>query len=288
MGGILSRSMKYRPLSKRDAFDPDLDTLHEEVEPWMVAPLIQWLQPFLWQSRGSRMTFITGFEMEHRVRQPFNRVGTSSAALDVEERIQGEGSFGLDVVNYALSRGQQFPDAEWAILIPSLTSTLQRSGSAWEVSSVDYDGEARFALTRRDLAAAKAAISEIRLQHERAGKFLTDAWKAVATRDPRPNEAYDKAVKAIEAAAQPVVSPDNDRATLGTIIRDMRAKPSKWSFPLGDLDPIIAMSDRVWTEHFRHGTDERRDDHTLEEADAALHLAIPLARFFAGGLISRT
>ncbi len=141
-------------------------------------------------------------------------------------------------------------------------------------------------MTRRDVAAAKAAISDIRSQHNRAGGFLADSWKAVATRNPQPSEAYDKAVKAIEAAAQPVVSPANAKTTLGTIIRDMRAKPSKWTFALGDLDLIIDMANRVWTEHFRHGT-QQRDDHTLEEADAALHLAIPLVRYFSGGLISR-
>jgi hypothetical protein len=157
------------------------------------------------------------------------------------------------------------------------------SGSAWDVTPIDSESS-RFALTRRDLEAAKDAISEIRSEDERAGDFLADSWKAIATRDPHPSEGYDKAVKAIEAAAQPVVSPKNDSATLGTILRDMRAKPSKWSFALGDLGLVIDMADRVWTTHFRHGT-MLRDDHTLEEADAALHLAIPLVRFFAGGLV---
>jgi len=44
------------------------------------------------------------------------------------------------------------------------------------------------------------------------------------------------------------------------------------------------MTSRIWTNHFRHGT-QPRGDNTLEEADAAVHLAIPLVRYFVGGLI---
>jgi hypothetical protein len=65
----------------------------------------------------------------------------------------------------------------------------------------------------------------------------------------------------------------------------MRSKPSKWTFALGDLDLVMDMADRVWTMHFRHGT-ELREDHAIEETDAALHLAIPLVRFFSGGLVT--
>lgn len=146
----------------------------------------------------------------------------------------------------------------------------------------------QFCLSRRDLGAAMAAIAAVEPSSVRARGLLTDAWVKVACRDPDPNGGYDKAVKAVEASAQPVVSPNNDKATLGTIVRDLRAKPDKWEFELGDVDLVIAMSDRLWTTHIRHGTDVRpRTDHTLPEADAALHLAIALVRFFSGGLVRR-
>lgn len=140
-------------------------------------------------------------------------------------------------------------------------------------------------LTRRDLDAAKLAISEVRTADQRAGDLLADAWKAIATRNPDPSTAFDKAVKAVEAAAQPVISPKNLRATLGTIIRDMDASRAKRTFALGDVDIVIEMAQRVWSTHYRHGT-QVQGDHTQAEADAAVHLAIPLVRYFAGGLIS--
>ena len=91
----------------------------------------------------------------------------------------------------------------------------------------------------------------------------------------------------MEAAAQPIVSPKNGKATLGTMIKDMENKPSKWTFPLdeGNVGVVISMSKSLWLNHFRHGT-QPRDDHTLPEADAAVHLAIPLVRYFAGGIVT--
>ena len=127
---------------------------------------------------------------------------------------------------------------------------------------------------------ASAALSE------QAHDLLQRALERISARNPDPDGAYDLAVKAVEAAAHPVVSPGNDRATLGTMIGDLRAKPAKWRFELGDIDLVIAMSKRLWRSHIRHGTGPRTA-HTAAEADAAVHLAIPLVRFFASGLVAR-
>lgn len=144
-----------------------------------------------------------------------------------------------------------------------------------------------YLLTHRELAAAKAAIADVVTLNARSGQHLESAWKNLATRNPNPNSSYDQAVKAVEAAAQSIISPRNVKATLGTINRDLKAKPSKWAFVLGDISLVIDMSERLWSKHIRHGTDTR-PEHTLEEADAALHLAIPLVRYFSGGLILPT
>jgi hypothetical protein len=260
--------------------------------PWMVAPLARWLRPFLISDAGFEsslnLDFIEGLEMATRLRERLDRRDVVS---DVEHRLETVPMFGIDAVAYALSgirvvrsptHGRTFPWAE------DLNRILHQSGSAWEVTELDVEdgeeGEKELILTRRDLAAAKLAISDIRSQDARAGTFLADAWKAIASREPQPGEGYSKAVMAIEAAAQPVITPNNAKATLGRIIQAMEDKPEKWTFALGDLDLVIAIAQRVWGTHYRHGT-QMRDDHTLEEADAALHLAIPLVRFFAGGLV---
>jgi hypothetical protein len=275
----------YRPPSKVGKPDPDLDTLHVEVMPWMVGPLLNWLEPFLWikpqhKSRISNDFFIDSLEMALRLRQPLIRRHPASAARDVTDRITAGGTFGIDVVSHAVHEARA-PEAH------DLNAILHASGSAWEVTPTLVEGGKRkrvYLVTRRDLAAAKDAITATASFSQRAARHLTSSWQQVATRDPDPNGAYDQAVKAVEAVAQPIVSPKNSNATLGTILRDMKAKPSKWTFELQDVDTVIAMSETLWTKHIRHGTDVRTD-HTVAEADAALHLAIPLVRFFAGGLV---
>lgn len=286
--------MAYTPPADRKSYDPDLETLHDGVTPWMLPPLMRWLEPFLAATddlgeRHADVDNIEGLEMNLRLLAPLDR---SHPLSDLQGLIEEDPSFGIRVIEYVIGTWFIVDDPPHHIgnaRRAPLEKILADSGSAWEVTALDVKdgrpGHKHLVLTRRDLAEAKLAITDIREQNNRAGSFLADAWKAVAAREPQPGEAYDKAVKAIEAAAQPVVSPNNTTATLGTIIRDMETKPAKWTFALGDLETVIAMMKLVWTNHFRHGT-QPRDDHIPEEADAAVHLALPLVRFFVGGLIT--
>jgi hypothetical protein len=49
----------------------------------------------------------------------------------------------------------------------------------------------------------------------RAGDLLSNAWRSVYGRHPDASSGYRYAVRAVEAAADPVVSPNNASATLG-------------------------------------------------------------------------
>lgn len=282
--------------ARQSAADPDLDTLHEGVPPWMIPRLMRWLEPFLVASNdlGEQSPipeFIEGLESSARLSTPIDRCGVIA---DIRRRMEQDPNFGINVIRYALTTMRLIRKPTGGVVtntrmrLPALERMLEESGSVWEVTELDLEGgaegEKRFVLTRRDLAEAKLAITDIRAHHARSGGFLADAWKALATHDPRPSEAYDKAVKAIEVAAQPVVLPNNPAARLGQIIAAMNDKPSKWKFALGELDLVREMAARVWTNHFRHGT-QARGENTYEEADAAVHLAIPLVRFFLGGLV---
>ncbi|WP_146243175.1 hypothetical protein [Curtobacterium sp. MCPF17_031] len=67
-------------------------------------------------------------------------------------------------------------------------------------------------------------------------------------RVPDPEEAYEKAVKAVEEAAAPVVSPKNSLTTLGTIIRDMKAQQD-WAIDLPGraTDVAIPLAEALWS-----------------------------------------
>lgn len=101
-------------------------------------------------------------------------------------------------------------------------------------------------------------------------------------------------MKALEAAAKPVIEPANPKATLGTMIAALRAKPSKWKTsltPAGPIDPIesiATMMELIWKSQLdRHGTDDesRPFSASPQEAEAAIHVAAALVHLFTSGAV---
>lgn len=84
------------------------------------------------------------------------------------------------------------------------------------------------------------------------------------------------------------MSPKNTRATLGTIIRDMRAQEG-WALdlPASDSDVPVKMAVALWYgQEGRHGGNGYRKP-TQAEAEAAVMLAVPLVHWFTSGAIQR-
>lgn len=67
---------------------------------------------------------------------------------------------------------------------------------------------------RADAAAMPAAGS--------AADHLATAWQAAYARSPDPVRAYSEAIKAAEAAAHAVIEANNVKATLGTMLGEIR------------------------------------------------------------------
>ncbi|WP_410794077.1 hypothetical protein [Kribbella sp. C-35] len=122
-----------------------------------------------------------------------------------------------------------------------------------------------------------------------AGDHLVNAWNAAYGRKPDAVKAYSEAIKAAEAALAPRVAPQNARQTLGTMIRDVSAKPAKWSFTLDDgsgggVAAILQMMRTLWEgQTSRHGGLNPTRAETPDEARAAVHLATGLVQFGASG-----
>jgi hypothetical protein len=123
------------------------------------------------------------------------------------------------------------------------------------------------------------AIEHVRSASERAGDHLSEAWRHLAGRDPLPDQAYFQAVLAVEAAARPIVTPNDSSTTLGRMIGTVDATPSNWTFALGDASDVVRPARLLWETHRRHGTDDREAPMGIsqEEADA----------WFAGGAFKR-
>jgi hypothetical protein len=294
----------WRPLSRRH--DPGYDSLHEGIPAWLWQSAWDWAMPWLQSTRATgirsgsgtsvRLSGSTELEpnravlklVERRLRIGLDWSRGDIGALEsLRVLTVHDSDHFLDLLDLLLDRlGPSNASAD------ILDSILKEAGSAWNVRH----RQAHYCLERRILEAVVVVADQVISAAGRAGKHLEAAWSAVYGRHPNASQAYREAVRAIEASAALVVSPDNSVATLGSIIRDMKASPPKWSVALTPPPAfdctmtLIGMLELLWKSQFdRHGTPS--DDVPLTvsavEAEAAVHLAATLAHWFTTGVVER-
>ncbi len=170
----------------------------------------------------------------------------------------------------------------------SVDEYFREAGSAYAVNKLGNG------LVVRVSDEATAAAVQAASNDERAGHHLQEAWTATYGRKPNAGTAYKEAVKAVEVAAQPVITPDDEKATLGKMIQAITDKPDKWLFAISSRDGASRMESVgdmmavLWQGQLRHGTPEPAApfDNSQPEAEAAVHLSVTLVAWFAQGSIS--
>ncbi|MDX3576455.1 hypothetical protein [Streptomyces sp. FL07-04A] len=175
----------------------------------------------------------------------------------------------------------------------ALEATLEEAASAWRVGLV----AGKPGLVERIDATVQLAAETTGALDVRAGRLLADAWKHAFSMHRDPSAAYRYAVRAVEAAAAPVISPKDTLPTLGKMISAFRSKPDKWNFAFkvdSATDPkmvVLGMMQILWTnEYTRHvDPDVQAPLHvSQEEAESAVVLALSLVNWFASGAITPT
>lgn len=287
--------MPWRPPSKRHVRDVRLDEPHEGLPSHLRGPVIAWVERVFTNTVNGMPigAALLRFQLDARLEDPLHAVEASAAAAlrDLLGRAAEDQDFALDVVDFALfhltgvlGHAYRAPEKDGA----ALDGLLRLGGSVWEVVvSDDPDGDYR--LSRRAIGPVREAIYELPAS-SRAAQHLALAWNALSGRDPDPSTAYREAVRAVEAAAKPVVLPTDRLATLGKMIRAIEDKPEKWSTTLGEPPDVARMMAAIWTGQLdRHGTDDESVPLTVtgEQADAAFYVALALVRSFVGGHIHR-
>lgn len=166
-----------------------------------------------------------------------------------------------------------------------LEKILRAGGSEWKVG----DRGENPGLEKRVPQGVADAVDAVIANSATAGALLSEAWHAAYGRNPDPEEAYEKAIKAVEEAGAEIVLPKNPKATLGTMIAAMRDQ-ADWSLPLDTPSALslpLEMARALWEgQESRHGGNGYRKP-TPEEAETAVLLAVPLVQFFIAGLVIR-
>ena len=300
-GIMLSMSEEaWRPLGV-DTEDQiaEYDALHEGVPEWMRSSYWAWIRESLTVIRrfsdGSGRVPMLDTDLAERMCQELKitlpdlrskrvdhdlgRANINSALVN----LQRHGAI-LQIADYLLAHGGH-GEAE------DLGSMLARSKSAYEIGT----RAGRPALVRRVPSGVQLAADSVMARAGRAGIRLSEAWEELYGLTSNASEAYRLAILAVEDAAIPVVSPNNSKATLGTVIKQVEDQ-GDWGLPMDREDPkaltgdvLVGMMRVLWHgQHDRHGGQPSAPGNvSIDEARIAVSFAVILVQWFDANLTSR-
>jgi hypothetical protein len=154
-------------------------------------------------------------------------------------------------------------------------------------------------LERRTDPVAEAALNEavgaaeIAVTAGSSAAHLRTAWASLHALHSDPGKAYAEAIKAVEAAAHAMVEPNNSKATLGSMIGELRKSEKRYSLVIGknrdrDVSTLIGCLLLLWEgQTSRHGSSAETRLETPDEAAAAVHLAVTLVQWFTTGAVRK-
>ncbi|KAB2973616.1 hypothetical protein F8R89_17360 [Streptomyces sp. SS1-1] len=294
---------EWLPFSARrsEAGRQEFVRLSDGVPGWLRESLWKWLSEQMHKRAlsNNRTWYTTPDEAKIRRAERILKIssGWTSSGESHPDRVSGLSKFRavlysnpesfLGAVDLALS--ELDPKAPQCA---ALETVLEEGASAWRVGRVSD----RPGLVERIDATVQLAAETTGALEPRAGRLLADAWKHAFSMNRDPSAAYRCAVRAVEAAAAPVISPNDTIPTLGKMISAFRNKPEKWDFSFkvdSAADPknvLLGMLQILWTnEYSRHvDPDIQAPLHvSQEEAESAIVLAVTLVNWFVSGSVSR-
>jgi hypothetical protein len=278
--------LTWQPLSVRDGRAED-EGPFEGVPNHLVEPLCQWVNRYFGGSPGSDADTEHGPQLVAAIRYPVAvEYGRRLTVRDVTWIVRRDARhLLLDVVDAVLHLREYesfFPEDR-----AQLREILRLGGSVWQVGGANYDR-----LVRRVDPTATAAFVEASSSDDVASAELKEAWTAAYARDPDASDAWDHAIKAVEASLIPIVTPTNAKATLGSVIRTLNEQPDLFWLELEGPDksastaPLIWMLRLMWPNPDRHGGADSRKP-SLMEAQAVVHLAVTIVQWAASGVLGR-
>lgn len=263
----------WRPLSRRNAIDKP-EGLYEGVPPHLLAHLTDWVADVISGSYSGHLRWIS-----LQLRIPLNVRDYGGAYGEFLGRVKNDPTLLLDSLDAILWFNAKVEFREQPAR--SLEIILRLGGSAWRVSS---DGSA---LERRIDESVSQRAKELMQESSSAAEHLRSAWSACYGRNPDPSKSYSEAIKAVEAAAIPVVSPKDTTATLGKVIGTMKKNPEQFQTAIDNgVESVVGLMGLLWHQQSdRHAGVGETPKISQGEAEMALHAAFTLVYWFTSGMI---
>jgi hypothetical protein len=202
-----------------------------------------------------------------------------------------------DAVLYRLYEAPPFPipgeDVRKALR--DLQQLLDDAHSVYEVRADGSALERRIDPIAAQMLGAAVKAAETKADTGSAASQLREASDAVRTMHPDTKKAYRMAVTAVESAAHNIIEPNNQKATLGTMLGILDTNPAAFEVEIvgkdrgkGPITPVTGIMRMLWDgQTSRHGSMQPAREETREEAEMAVQLVSLLVLWFSTGMVRR-
>ena len=286
----MASETSWRPLGiDSDEEIAEYDALHDGIPEWMYSALWEWVRSEITIVKKDYATKGSVQHLDRRIVEPMLQTlqiripdvrNSFHPIRDMIITLQDE-SKDLQIVDYILAHSSRAK-------ADKLEEILTRCKSAWAVGS----RSGKRGLVRRIPLGAQVGVDSVIERAGRAGKHLAKAWENLYGIQHNISESYRLAILAVEDAAIPRISPSNQKATLGTVLRDLENQ-GDWSLPMRreaerapSKDVLIGMIRLLWHgQHDRHGGQAGQEPVSEQEAIVAIGLATTLVHWFDAGIV---
>ena len=276
----------WTPLSVRRNQQSEF-SLIDNVPQFMRHGIKEWIQ----QAINGDNRLVTQMALELRIDELSDNIDNFYPDDAVIACIQRSGpwdmydeSLALDVMDWLLGHG--YGHAQ------SLEHILKSAGHVLRVSP---DGSR---LVERIEPTLWNEYEQVTQLDDQASQYMQEAWALAFGRNPNGSDAWGKAIKAIETLLKPIVSPKNNKATIGSMTSELRQAPGKWECKLPDriynvngetnvkpgIEVFIDALATIGYQPDRHGSDQPQD---VDEATArsVLFLATTVVGWLRDGTL---
>jgi len=276
----------WTPLSVRRNQQSEF-SLIDNVPQFMRHGIKEWIQ----QAINGDNRLVTQMALELRIDELSDNIDNFYPDDAVIACIQRSGpwdmydeSLALDVMDWLLGHGCGHAQ--------SLEHILKSAGHVLRVSP---DGSR---LVERIEPTLWNEYEQVTQLDDQASQYMQEAWALAFGRNPNGSDAWSKAIKAIETLLKPIVSPKNNKATIGSMTSELRQAPGKWECKLPDriynvngetnvkpgIEVFIDALATIGYQPDRHGSDRPQD---VDEATArsVLFLATTVVGWLRDGTL---
>lgn len=284
----------WQPLDVREGRDdPRFTGAHRGVPVGLFESLWVWIKNRIYIPQGRNRFGHTQYALLRQlIQEAERRVGfrvadenaTSSTVFTrLREQFAKDRNLMLRVVDFLAAK--YAPDSR---PLEDLDKMLHQAGSIYRVAFEPYPH-----LQQRVNATAQQVAEAAMARADTAAQLLADAWTQTFGVEPNPRDGYRQAVRAVEAAAIPVVLPNDQEAHLGRLIGHLKSTRDRWAVVLpgredkvDPVDALIGMLELLWTSQYDRHVREGAPLHIEQpEAEAAMPLAACLVDWFQTGAI---